>query len=323
MADASVRGCFVWHELMTTDPKSAAGFFTTIVGWKTQASPQDPNYTMFVTTRPMAGLMRLPREAAAMGASSSWITYIGSPDVDETARQAMSLGGKTLKAPEDIPTVGRFAILADPQGAVFAAFTPLPGQQLSPAPAVGDFSWHELVTTDWRSALTFYQRLFGWEETGAMDMGPETGTYQMFGLNGKTLGGMFNKGKQMPGPAAWLPYIHVPDSKKTVPLVKKLGGQIINGPHEVPGGDWIAQGLDLQGAMFAVHSLKPAPEKTTAAKAPAKKLVKKVAKKAAKVKQVAKKAPTKTTKKKTVKKKSAGTRVVKTRRNSRTLKRRR
>ncbi len=305
MADASVRGRFVWHELMTTDTKSAGNFFTKIVGWKTQASPQDPNYTVFVTTRPMAGLMVVPREAAAMGAGPSWMTYIGSPNVDETARQATSLGGKTLRAPEDIPTVGRFAVLADPQGAVFAVFTPVAGQQLGPAPAVGDFSWHELVTTDWRSALTFYQRLFGWEETSAMDMGPEMGTYQMFGLNGKTLGGMFNKTKQMPGPTAWLPYIHVPDSKKVVPLVKKLGGQVINGPMEVPGGDWIAQGLDLQGAMFAVHSLKPAPAKKAPAKrAPAKKAAKKTAKKAAK------KAPTKiakkTVKKKTARKKPAG-----------------
>jgi hypothetical protein len=98
----------------------------------------------------------------------------------------------------------------------------------------------------------------------------------MFGLGGVMFGGMFNKPAEMPGPPMWLPYIHVPDAKKTAEAVKKQGGQIINGPMEVPGGGWIAQGLDPQGGMFAVHSMKTAtagepgkeksPEKKSAAK---------------------------------------------------------
>ena len=281
MPDVTARGRFVWHELMTTDTKSAAGFFTKVIGWKTQAWAQDPSYTMFVVKgRPMAGLMLLPEEAKAMGAPPNWLTYIGTPNVDETAQQAAALGGKILRQPADIPTIGRFAVIADPQGAVFAAFTPAQGSQADVPPAVGDFSWHELATSDWRAALTFYQRLFGWEETNSMDMGPEMGTYQMYGWKGKTLGGMFDKSKQMPGPPSWLPYIMVTDSKQAAATVKKLGGKIMNGPMEVPGGDWIAQGMDLQGAMFAVHSLKPAAKKEpvkpkTAKKGAGKKPVKK------------------------------------------------
>ncbi len=268
MSDATVRGRFVWHELMTTDTKSAAGFFATVVGWKTKPHAQDPSYTLFVAKdRPMAGLMLLPADAKAMGVPPNWVTYIGTPNVDDTARQAAALGGKILKQPADIPTVGRFAIIQDPQGAVFAAFTPAPAQgpPADAPPTVGDFSWHELATTDWRAALTFYQRLFGWEETSSMDMGPGMGTYQMYGWKGKALGGMFNKTAQMPGPPSWLPYIKVTDSKRTAVTVKELGGRIVNGPMEVPGGDWIAQGMDLQGAMFAVHSAKPA-AKSKAAK---------------------------------------------------------
>src|SRR5262249_15970466 len=116
----------------------------------------------------------------------------------------------------------------------------------------------------WRAALRFYQQLFGWEEAGSMDMGPGLGTYQMFGWNNRPVGGMFNKPPQMQGPSFWLPYIKVADSKKVAAAVPKLGGKIVNGPMEVPGGDWIAQGMDLQGAFFAVHSTKPA---TTAAAA--------------------------------------------------------
>lgn len=268
MPDAPVRGRFVWHELMTPDTKSAASFFTKIAGWNTQAWEQDPSYVMFLAKRrPVAGLTSLSAEAKAMGAPPSWLTYIGTPDVDETARQATSLGAKVLKQPTDIPTMGRFAIFQDPQGAVFAAYTPPQASQSDGAPALGDFSWHELATTDWRAALTFYQRLFGWEETSSMDMGPEAGTYQMFGWKGRPAGGIFNKSKQMPGPPAWLPYINVSDSKKVAKTIAKLGGKVVNGPMEVPGGDWIAQGIDLQGAMFAVHSVKPAA--AAAAKKPA------------------------------------------------------
>jgi uncharacterized protein len=250
---------------MTSDTKSAANFYTKVAGWKTQTWDQNPSYTMFTAKgRPRAGLMALPEPNSPL----MWLAYIGTPNVEMTARQAEGLGGKVVKKPEDIPTIGRFAIIQDPQGALFVAFTPLQASAPPDAtPAVGDFSWHELMTTDWRAALAFYKSLFGWEETESMDMGPEMGTYQMYGWKGRTLGGMMNKPRQSPGPPAWLSYISVADSKKAAETVKKLGGRIINGPMEVPGGSWIAAGLDLQGAAFAVHSAKPSPKTSTPRKA--------------------------------------------------------
>ena len=100
-----------------------------------------------------------------MGAPPNWMTYIGTPNVDDTARQASSLGATILKAPADIPTIGRFAVIQDPQGAAFAVFTPSGAPASDATPTIGDFSWHELATTDAKAAFTFYQRLFGWEET--------------------------------------------------------------------------------------------------------------------------------------------------------------
>jgi hypothetical protein len=88
-----------------------------------------------------------------------------------------------------------------------------------------------------------------------MDMGP-LGTYQMYGLSSDApMGGIYNKPAEMPMPA-WLPYAMVDDATAGAERVKKAGGQVINGPMEVPGGDWIAQGIDPQGAMFAIHSAK-------------------------------------------------------------------
>jgi uncharacterized protein len=261
---------FVWHELMTTGTKAGGGFFSKVAGWSTEAPADMPSYTLFKAgKRQVAGLMALPPEAVAMHVPPNWLSYISTSSADDTSREAEALGGKVLKAPADIPNVGRFAVLQDPQGATFAVFQP--ASAASDAPPGGDFSWHELATTDWRAALEFYRSLFGWEATESMEMGPEMGTYQMYGWKGETLGGMFNKSTQMPGPPNWLPYIKVKDAKTTAATVKKLGGQIVNGPMEVPGGGWIAQGLDLQGAFFAVHSEKPAVAvKPAAKKKPAK-----------------------------------------------------
>lgn len=309
MADAATRGHFVWHELMTTDTKAAVAFFTKIVGWKPQTWEHDPSYTILAMGQPMAGVMPLPAGMKAMGGRPAWASYISTPSADDTARQAATLGGKILMQPSDIPTIGRFAVIEDPQGAVFNAFTPLPQQTPQGAigaPAIGDFSWHELATTDWRAALAFYKSLFGWEETSDMDMGPELGTYQMFGMGGKVFGGIFNKPKQMPGPSNWLPYIRVPDAKKTAVALKGAGGQVINGPMEVPGGDWIVQAVDPQGAMFAVHSLKAAAaKKPAAARKPAKKAAKPAKKAAKPAQKVAKRAAKTSPKKKAVKKKAA------------------
>jgi predicted enzyme related to lactoylglutathione lyase len=258
---------------MTTDTKAAAAFYTKVAGWKTKPWEEDRSYTMFTANgRPMGGLMALPEPAAP----TAWMVYIGAPNVDDAVRQVEGLGGKVLKKPTDIPTIGRFAVVQDPQGAMFNAFTPLPRAGSPDASAtaatgmsvaLGDFSWHELTTTDWRAALTFYKNLFGWEETESMDMGPEMGTYQMFGWKGHTLGGMMNTPKQNPQPPAWLPYISVADSKKAAVTIKKLGGQILHGPAEVPGGGWIVMGRDPQGAAFALHSAQPAANPQSAAKA--------------------------------------------------------
>jgi uncharacterized protein len=254
MSDAKPRGRFVWYDLMTSDPAAARDFYSKVTGWGTAQWEGPMPYTMWtVNTVPIGGIMQLPPDA---GAPPHWLAYISSPDTDATVKEATDLGAKTRVAPNDIPTVGRFAVMSDPQGAVFAVFTPsgeAPGHDGAPAP--GEFSWHELATTEPPAAFRFYEKLFGWNKTTAMDMG-EMGTYQMYGRNGIELGGIFPKPPQMPGPPAWLHYIMVEDADRAAEITKASGGTVVNGPMEVPGGDRIFQGIDPQGAMFAAHSRK-------------------------------------------------------------------
>lgn len=253
----AIKGRLVWHELMTTDLAAAQAFYKKVVGWGTKQWEGNADYMMWMAgDKPVGGLMPLPAEAAKAGAPPNWLTYVEVPDADETVAQAKSLGAQVLAGPEDIPQVGRFAVLQDPQGAVFAILTvasPLPDET---DPEVLEFSWHELITTDWKAAEAFYRALFGWEKKQEMDMG-ELGTYFIFGRDRFMYGGMYTKPADMPAPPHWLPYARVESVDAAVERGKESGGMVVAGPMEVPGGDRIAVMMDPQGAAFAVHSKAP------------------------------------------------------------------
>jgi predicted enzyme related to lactoylglutathione lyase len=292
MPDTPIRGHFLWHELMTTDPQAAVGFYGKIMGWEPQKWEQDPSYTLMAFNgSPMAGVMKTPPQAKAMGSPPSWMAYIGTPDVHVTAWEAQRLGAKLHKGPETTPTVGTWAILQDPQGAAFAAYTPERTPKVGEERPVGDFSWHELATTNHAATFDFYRELFGWQKTGSHDMGPG-GEYLMFGVGKKPLGGIYTKGKEAPGPPAWVSYVRVPDAKASAKAIVAARGQVLTGPMEVPGGDWITVAKDPQGAVFAVHTLpkkaasrpQPAKKKATKKAVTKKKVTRRTAKKAARPK---------------------------------------
>jgi len=207
----------------------------------------------------IGGRAKLPEEAKAMGAPPHWLAYVTVPDTEAVVERTKASGGSVLMPATTMEKVGTFAVLQDPQGAVFTPFTPAegPGGEVEAA-EVGQFSWHELYTTDSEAAFEFYSEIFGWKKTDAMDMG-EQGIYQMYGpeaTEGFSYGGMMNKPAEMPGPPHWLYYIRVPDIEAAASTVKELGGQVFMGPMEVPGGDMIAMCMDPQGGAFAVHALK-------------------------------------------------------------------
>lgn len=278
MSNAEIRGRFVWHELMTTDTDAAIDFYSHVVPWKTQDSGM-PSYTLWTSGKYQAGgLMALPEDDAS-GTPPHWLVYVGTPDVDATVETAEKLGGKVLKPASDIPNVGRFAVLSDPQGATFAVFTPDPAsaQEAPPGGNVGDFTWHELATTDLEAALGFYSELFGWSKGASHDMG-EMGTYQLISLGGQDIGGIY-KARDNSTPPNWLSYARVADAAKAASAIKASGGRVLNGPMEVPGGSWIVMMHDPQGGAFAVveapkaakGAATAAPPKKAAKKAPAKK----------------------------------------------------
>jgi len=246
------EGHFIWYELMTSDPKAAGDFYEAVVGWKRSTFGGNEDYTIISAgEHGVGGIMAIPQEAKASGARPIWFGYVAVANTDAAVEAARAAGGSLHKGPWDIPQVGRLAMVADPQGAAYMLMTP-DGQNtgFKPEPnAPGHAGWRELHTTDWEKAFAYYSGLYGWAKDQAMDMG-EMGTYQIIADGGAQIGAMFNS-PNVPHPM-WLYYFNVASIDRAAEKVKAGGGQVINGPMEVPGGAWIINALDPQGAMFAL-----------------------------------------------------------------------
>src|SRR5271168_1068096 len=190
-------GSFCWYELMTPDLAAAQRFYSDVVGWKAQTADQPGgSYGLFLAGDAMvAGVLPTPE---AMDPGPLWFGYISVPDADAYAERVTAAGGAIHRAPADIPGVGRFAMAADPHGAVFVLFTPAPGSP-PPAPdgAPGHAAWRELMAGDLESAWAFYSGLFGWTVAQEIPMGP-MGVYRLFSTGGEApAGAMMTKPSEM------------------------------------------------------------------------------------------------------------------------------
>jgi predicted enzyme related to lactoylglutathione lyase len=252
-----ILGRPLWYELMTTDPAAAQSFYETVMGWQGQSFPDAGQpYTMLGLTpeAPVAGLMGRPE---GVDAPPFWAMYIGVPNLEEGVGRVKQLGGGECSPVIEVPNIGRMQMMTDPQGAAFYVYEPAT-MDFPPEgePPVGDVAWIELMTTDAAAAMRFYAELFGWTESDAMDMG-SMGKYHLFNRPRGMIGGMMNKGPEMAQvPSYWGLYFRVADLDAALGRITANGGQVLNGPMEVPGGDRIVNALDPQGAAFSLYEKK-------------------------------------------------------------------
>ncbi len=257
MAD-SLLGRVLWYELLTTDMKGAEQFYTDVVGWTVAPfEGASPEYHIWMRSGNIGvgGVMIIPE---GMHFPPHWGMYVGVPRLEEAVAEIERRGGSSLSPLIEVPKVGRMRTMKDPQGAAFSILEPATeGTPRDTEPQIGDASWHELYTTNADAALRFYTELFGWQATDSMDMGP-MGKYHMFARGAGFGGGMMNKPEAMSQvPPHWGFYFRVPDVHAGAGRVKAGGGQVLNGPMEVPGGDWVVNCMDPQGAAFSLHHKKP------------------------------------------------------------------
>jgi predicted enzyme related to lactoylglutathione lyase len=251
---SDLTGKFAWYEYMGDDREAATDFYTHVVGWtaKDAGMPGFPYELLSVGDAMVAGIMDIPAEAKAMGAKPCWMSYIWVEDVDAAARKLTAAGGKVWKEPADIPGIGRFAVVADPYGGGFMLFRDHGGNPPPPPPpgTPGLVGWRELHADDGAKAFAFYCDFFGWKPSGEFDMGP-MGVYRMFDTGHGQQGGIMTRMPQTPM-SFWLYYFDVSGLDAAVERINARGGHVINGPHEVPGGQWVVQATDPHGAMFAL-----------------------------------------------------------------------
>ena len=251
-------GQFFWHELMTTDVKAAAKFYSDVVGWKaTDSGMPGQQYTLFnVGDRGIGGMLAITPDMAQHGARPGWLGYISADDVDQAVARLKQEGGKVHIEPQDVPGIIRFAMVADPQGATFYIAKGLIPN--APPPLAigtpGTVGWNELMASDGQAAFAFYSKMFDWTKDQAVDMGP-MGIYQLFAAGAEPIGGMMNKPPQMPQ-SWWNYYVNVEAIDAAKERVEKGGGSVLMGPMEVPGGQWVLQARDPQGGHFSLVALK-------------------------------------------------------------------
>ena len=246
---------FIWHDLMTSDVAGAKAFYSKLIGWSMASFDSSNEYTVLSAGKTgIGGIMAIPPKAAAEGMPACWQGYIHVDDVDAYEKKVVAAGGSVFMPAQDIPNVGRFAVAGDPFGAAFIMFKPGSSEASpqSPPGTPGLVGWNELYAGDCEKAFAFYSGLFGWTKVRDHDMGT-MGPYRLFATGGPEVGGIMTKPAEVPV-TTWLYYFNVNGIDAAVARVNEGGGKVLMGPHEVPGGAWVAQCMDPQGAVFGMTS---------------------------------------------------------------------
>lgn len=256
---ANKHGDFVWYELMSGDADAAQEFYSGLLGWKFKSGDTEGvDYRTFSAGGgDIGGLLQMTEEMTEHGARPCWIGYVHVDDVPAAVSKAKGSGATVLIEGHEVPGVGPFAMLQDPEGAPFYVIEDRSGQTseafAAHEPRMGHCAWNELMADDPDAAKSFYGDLFGWVAAEEMDMG-EMGKYEML-RNGDErdfmFGGLMKRAPEMPV-SMWSFYFRLPKIDVAHTYIEQNGGSVLNGPMEIPGGEFIINGIDPQGAMFSV-----------------------------------------------------------------------
>ena len=222
----------IWIDLSTTDTEGANAFYGQLFGWERQdLGPDAQGYAFWNLNGQMVGGFG-PTQSPEQ--PSAWQVYIGTEDVEATLQAVKENGGDTVFGPMDIFDTGRMAIFRDPGGAMLALWEPkeLSGFRVENQP--GSFGWFELNTPDLETAKRFYGAVFGW--TTKESTGPPP--YTEWQIDGQSVGGAMQIGEQMSPdtPPFWMLYFASDDVDQTASKATALGGNVMTGPMDYPGG---------------------------------------------------------------------------------------
>ncbi len=242
-------GKFVWFEHVSNDIGKARAFYQPLLNWHIEAMPMgDQTYHMIMNGSQGIGGFR----SAPPGMPSHWSSYLSVADVDKSFAAATKAGAKALLAPTDFAAVGRGAAIADPTGAAVSLWKSAQGDRADVEKTpLGDWFWNELWTPDAKTALAFYEKVFGYTHD-TMDMGPQGSYYLLKSADGKMRAGLMQS-TDAKTPPMWLPYVHVADCDASAAKATQLGAlsQVVP-PTDIPNVGRFAVLIDPLGAALAI-----------------------------------------------------------------------
>lgn len=244
-----------WVELATSDSPAARDFYARLFGWQIEVSP-DPQYGGYATAKlggaDAAGIT--PKQSPE--APNAWGVYIGTDDVDATARQVEAAGGTILAAPFDVGDQGRMAVFRDPSGAFISVWkaNQMRGFETD---APNAFGWAELNARGVDRAIPFYSQVFGWT-TRKSEMGEGQPPYTEFLIDDESIAGAWEMNPMVPAevPSYWQVYFGVDDVDAAFRKALDLGATEMLGPQDFPGGRF-AIVADPHGASFGLIKVAP------------------------------------------------------------------
>jgi predicted enzyme related to lactoylglutathione lyase len=237
-------GTFSWAELATSDADAAKAFYANVFGWEYRDAPI-PDGSVYTTA------LRDGKEVGALFSANEpphWNCYVTVESADRSAERAGELGATIAAAPFDVMDVGRMAVIVDSVGAALCLWEPKTHIGASLVNAPGAMTWNDLITPDPGESARFYGELFGW----ATDEVEGGNGYRVISNGGRSNGGMMPLDPRMGStPPNWMPYFGHEDVERLVTEVAGWGGQVFNGPMQMPQGKIAVLG-DPQNAAFAV-----------------------------------------------------------------------
>lgn len=250
-----------WVDIQCADLGASQAFYADLLGWEYERMTVEGIGSYPVGTVEgdrVAGLMPADED----GGPQMWSTHISVADAEETAAKVTAAGGKVLAGPFEVPGLGRAAVIADPEGAVFEIWEAAGFAGAERVNGPGAFTWCELGTRDVEGAKAFYGEVFGWvadeHELQRADGGPGPAIYVEWLLDGKDVGGMMDIAGVLPAevPAHWLVYFGVADTDAAVAKVKAAGGDVRFGPVDIPAGRFaVVTEPNADPGVFAVIRL--------------------------------------------------------------------
>ena len=237
-------GRFVWRELMTTDVAKARGFYGELFGWTYQDAPMgDFTYTLVKKGEPMIGGMMEMKDAPH---PPHWMSYVSVDDVDAAAKRAGESGGTVAVPPTDIPNIGRFSVIGDPDSAFFTLFKSAQGDPAPSMPGVGTFCWETLSTNDVEKAKDFYGKVVGWTVGAGPGGNPNVPVFAAGDAQ------VADVQKAQGVPPSWMTYVVVEKLEAANERATKLGGTIVMPLIEVPHVGRISLMRDPTGAHLGL-----------------------------------------------------------------------